>query len=244
MNFAVHGRRGGEYAAYLGAIGTDDGDLIRSSLHAEGIELERLPVEEGPNAFAAVHMDDGANRVWGLCEKGVSLFRLDNADLEYFAGFDLVHTGEISRLDDQLAEVRDRVAISFDFSDRDLEYAAGVLPYLKAAAFSRGNTSDDEVASEFVAAQSSGVELVTITQGSRGATVSHRGENLFAPSVPVDAVDTLGARDAFVSRLAYRVLTGVPLAQAASDPAQHSALLCGTRGAFGHARTTTREIPS
>ncbi|MBN9548211.1 MAG: carbohydrate kinase, partial [Alphaproteobacteria bacterium] len=57
-------------------------------------------------------------------------------------------------------------------------------------------------------------------------------------------VDTLGAGDAFVSRLAYRVLTGVSLAEAASDAAQYSALICGTRGAFGHARPITREIPS
>ena len=246
VNFAVHARRSGAHAAYLGVIGTDgDGDLIRSSLQAEGVELERLRVETGPSAFATVHMDDdGNNRKWGLCEKGVSVFRLDSADLEYLAGFDLVHTGETSRLDDQLAQVRDRVAISFDFSERDLDYAAGVLPYLKAAAFSRGHASDDEVARVLAAAQSAGVELVTITQGARGATVSHKGQTLFAPSVPVDAVDTLGAGDAFVSRLVYRVLSGVSLGQAASDAAQYAALICGTRGAFGHARPITREIPA
>ncbi|RWC61787.1 MAG: carbohydrate kinase [Mesorhizobium sp.] len=246
VNFAVHARRSGAHAAYLGVIGTDaDGDLIRSSLQAEGIELERLRVEEGPNAFATVHMDDnGNNRRWGLCEKGVSMFRLDSADLDYLAGFDLVHTGETSRLDSQLPDIRERTAISFDFSERNLEYAAGVLPYLRAAAFSRGSAGDDEVGRVLDAAQSAGVELVTITQGARGATVCHKGEILFAPAVPVEAVDTLGAGDAFVSRLAYRVLTGVSLAEAASDAAQYSALICGTRGAFGHARPITREIPS
>ena len=246
VNFAVHARRSGASAAYVGVIGTDaDGDLIRSSLQAEGIELEQLRVEEGPNAFATVHMDDdGNNRKWGLCEKGVSMFQLNPADFDYLAGFDLVHTGETSRLDSQLPEIRERVAISFDFSDRDLEYAAGVLPYLKAAAFSRANAGDGEVAHVLDVAQSAGVELVTITRGARGATVCHKGEILFVPAVPVDAVDTLGAGDAFVSRLACRVLTGVPLAEATIDAAQYSALICGTRGAFGHARPITREIPS
>jgi fructoselysine 6-kinase len=246
VNFAVHAQRSGMSAAYLGVIGTDsDGDLIRSSLQAEGIELTRLRVKDGPNAFATVHMDDdGGNRVWGLCEKGVSLFRLGDADLDYLAGFDLVHTGETSRLDSQLPEIRERVAISFDFSDRDLDYAAAVLPYLKVAAFSRGDAGDDEVARVLDAAASAGVELVTVTQGARGATVFHKGETLFVPSVPVDAIDTLGAGDAFVSRLACRVLTGVSLAEAARDAAQYSALICGTRGAFGHARPITREIPA
>jgi len=246
VNFAVHARRSGAHAAYLGVIGTDaDGDLVRSSLQAEGVELTRLRVKDGPNAFATVHMDDdGRNRVWGLCEKGVSLFRLDHADLDYLAGFDLVHTGETSRLDDQLPEIRERVAVSFDFSDRDLEYARRVLPHLKVAAFSRGNAGEDEVKRVLDASLSAGVELVTVTHGSRGATVCHKGEVLFAPAVPVDAVDTLGAGDAFVGRLACRVLAGLPLAEAAADAAQYSALICGTRGAFGHARPITREIPA
>lgn len=246
VNFAVHARRSGAEAAYIGVIGTDaEGDLIRSSLQAEGVDLARLRVEDGPSAFATVHMDDsGNNRQWGLCEKGVSMFRLDGADLDYLAGFDLVHTGETSQLEGQLAQIRERVAISFDFSERGLDYAAGVLPYLKVAAFSRGNAGNEEVARVLDAAQASGVELITVTQGARGATVCHKGEVLFAPAVPVDAVDTLGAGDAFVSRLACRVLAGMPLGEAARDAAQYSALICGTRGAFGHARPITREIPS
>lgn len=245
VNFAVHAQRSGMHAAYLGVIGTDsDGDLIRSSLQAEGVDLKHLRVQQGPNAFATVHMDDdGNNRTWGLCEKGVSMFRLDNADLEYLRGFDLIHTGETSRLDTQLAEIRQRVPISFDFSNRDLDYAAGVLPYVKVAAFSRSDASEAEIAHVLDIAHSAGVNLVTITQGARGATVSHKGEVLFVPAVPVDAVDTLGAGDAFVARLACRVLTGVPLADAGKDAAKYSALICGTRGAFGHARPITREIP-
>ncbi len=246
VNFAVHAQRSGMNAAYLGVIGTDsDGDLIRSSLQAEGVELKHLRVKEGPNAFATVHMDDdGNNRKWGLCEKGVSMFQLDSADLDYLGGFDLAHTGETSQLDGQLPVIRERVAISFDFSDRSLDYAAGVLPYVRVAAFSRSNANDDEIARLLDAAVSAGVELITVTQGAKGATVCHRGNVLFAPAVPVDAVDTLGAGDAFVSRLACRVLTGVSLKEAASEGAQYAALICGTRGAFGHARPITREIPA
>lgn len=246
VNFAVHAQRSGMDAAYIGVIGTDaDGDLIRSSLQAEGVELKHLRVKEGPNAFATVHMDeDGNNRVWGLCEKGVSMFQLDNADLEYLGGFDLAHTGETSKLDSQLPAMRERVAISFDFSDRSLEYAAAVLPYVKVAAFSRSGASDDDVQRVLDTAVSAGVELVTVTQGARGATVCHKGNVLFAPAVPVDAVDTLGAGDAFLSRLACRVLAGVTLNEAARDGARYAAHICGTRGAFGHARPITREIPA
>jgi fructoselysine 6-kinase len=246
VNFAVHARRSGARAAYLGVIGTDaEGDLIRSSLQAEGVELTRLRIKEGSSAFATVHMDNGGGgRVWGRCEKGVSMFQLDSDDLDYLAGFDLVHTGETSQLEHHLPELHGRVDISFDFSERDLDYAAEVLPYLKIAAFSRGDADEEEVARVLGAAQAAGVELITVTQGARGATVCHKGEVVFSPAVPVDAVDTLGAGDAFVSRLACRILGGAPLAEAAGDAAQYAAIICGTRGAFGHARPITREIPA
>jgi fructoselysine 6-kinase len=246
VNFAVHAKRSGMEAAYLGVIGADlDGDLVRSSLEAEGVDLTRLRVKDGPNAFATVHMDDdGCNRVWGRCEKGVSLFELDNADLEYLAGFDLVHTGETSRLDSQLPQIRERVAISFDFSDRGLDYAKDVLPFVSVAAFSGSDASEDDVARMIDTARSAGVELITITHGARGATVHHKGQTLFVPSIPVDAVDTLGAGDAFVARLACRVLTGIPLAEAGQGAAQYSAQVCGARGAFGHARTIIETIPA
>jgi fructoselysine 6-kinase len=242
VNFAVHARRSGIDAAYLGVIGTDaEGDLIRSSLQAEGVDLQRLRVKEGPSAFATVHMDDdGGNRKWGLCEKGVSMFQLDDADLEYLSGFDLVHTGETSRLDTQLPALRERTTISFDFSERDLAYAASILPYLKVAAFSRGNAAEDEIRRVLDTALAAGAELITVTQGARGATVCHKGEVLFVPAVPVDALDTLGAGDAFVSRFVCQALTGIPLTDAASDAAQYAAFICSTRGAFGHARPITK----
>jgi fructoselysine 6-kinase len=245
VNFAVHARRSGVDAAYLGVIGTDvEGDLVRSSLQAEGIEIVRLRVSEGQTAFATVHMNDnGNNRKWGLCDKGVSMFQLESVDLDYLSGFDLIHTGETSKLDNQLPAIRERTAISFDFSERDLGYAAKVFPYVKVAAFSRGGASADEVARVINAAQEAGVELVTVTQGALGATVCHKGQVHFAPSVPVDSVDSLGAGDAFVSRLVCRLLTGMSLVEAASDASRYSALVCGIRGAFGHARPITREIP-
>jgi fructoselysine 6-kinase len=246
VNFAVHARRSGADAGYLGVIGSDaEGDLIRSSLQAEGVDLARLRVENGSSAFATVHMDsDGGNRSWGLCEKGVSLFQLNDTDLDYLAGFDLVHTGETSGLEDQLPALRERASISFDFSERDLEYAQGVMPYLKAAAFSRSKASEADVARILHAAEAAGVELVTITQGVRGATACYKGDVLFAPATPVDVLDTLGAGDAFVSRLACRVFTGASLSEAVGDASQYSAFICRTRGAFGHARSIMHEIPA
>ena len=97
-----------------------------------------------------------------------------------------------------------------------------------------------EFACVLVAAYSVGLDLRRITQ-ARAFTVSHKGETVFGPSVPDDAVGTRGAGDAFVGR---RVPSGASLAQAASAAAQYAGLICGTRGAFSPARPITREILS
>jgi fructoselysine 6-kinase len=241
VNFAVHARRSGCEAAYLGVVGTDaEADLVVSSLRAEGVETARLRVVDGQNAFATVLMDEKKHREWGVCEKGVSMFALDADDLAYLAGFDLVHTGETSRLDGQLAGIEARTRISFDMSSRDLAYAETVLPHLWGAAFSRAHAADDEVAATIARAHAAGVELVTVTQGDRGATVSLRGRRHFEPAAPADIVDTLGAGDAFVARLAVRVLGGAGLEEAAREAAEYSARICEVAGAFGHARAIAR----
>src|SRR6266567_910604 len=89
VNVAVHARRSGAETAFIGVIGTDDeGDLVISSLLSVGVSTDRVRRAEGQTAFATVYTDEAGNRSFGLCEKGVSLFLPDEADLDYLAGFD------------------------------------------------------------------------------------------------------------------------------------------------------------
>ena len=144
LNVAVYARRFGIESAYLGAIGDDvAGRHVLSAMRAEHLDLIRLRVIPGPNAFAEVTLR-GGNREFTGGSAGVSKFRLDPEDLDYLAGFDLLHSSESSYLEDQLALLASVRPISFDFSvRRDPAYIRPLLPHVAIAEFSLADLDDD-----------------------------------------------------------------------------------------------------
>ncbi len=77
-----------------------------------------------------------------------------------------------------------------------------------------------------------GPRSVVITLGAEGALVAVRaGERVRVPSVPVEAVDTTGAGDAFTAALAWRLGAGESLAEAAAYAARVGAAAVTRAGA-------------
>ncbi|MEV7867347.1 ribokinase [Streptomyces sp. NPDC088124] len=76
-----------------------------------------------------------------------------------------------------------------------------------------------------------GPRSVVITLGSRGALVADARTTALVPSVPVRAVDTTGAGDAFTAALAWRLGTGEELATAAAYAARVGAVSVTRAGA-------------
>ncbi len=105
VNVAVHTRRLGAPAAYIGAVGTDEaGEVVLGSLRAEGVDTTRTRVVDGPNAYAVVQVVDG-NRVFAHGDLGISVFELSEEDLAFAKGFEIVHTGECSNVEGQLGRL-------------------------------------------------------------------------------------------------------------------------------------------
>ncbi len=245
VNVAVHARRSGARAAYLGVLGRDDaGDLIESSLRTEGIELDRMRRVAGQTAFATVFTDHEGNRSFGLCRKGVSLFQPDADDLAYLRGFDVVHLCETIRMEPSLPRIAEVAAISYDFSDRDNEYAADLLPSVTVATFSRPNSSAVEVGEQVAWAHARGARYVVVTRGAAGAVISDGSCLHRQPAAPAHVVDTLGAGDSFIARLVVRLWEGVPLPAAAAAAAAYSAEVCAMPGGFGYGRTLLAPEPT
>ena len=238
VNVAVHARRSGAEAAYVGVLGTDDaGDLVESSLRSEGIELDRMRRADGETAFATVYTDEEGNRSFGLCLKGVSLFQPDEDDLAYLRSFDIVHLCETIRMEQSLPQIAAAAAVSYDFSDRDNEYAEPLLAHISVATFSRPQSSDAEVDAQIAWAHSRGARYVIVTRGARGSVISDGTRTHVQPAAPAKVVDTLGAGDSFIARLVVRLWEGVELPVAAAEAAVYSAEVCGVAGGFGYGRT-------
>ena len=237
LNVTVAARRGGVEAAYVGAVGTDDaGRTIRAALDEEGVRTDRLRIIEGPNAYSVVELQ-GGDRRFVAYDLGVSRFSLDDADLEYLAQFDCIHSVARSGTEEQLQDMSRVARLSFDFSDRPREYYEPLLDKIWMACFS--GTGLDPVGVDDLTrrALAAGPEIVLVTEGPRGASISTAwGEAVHVGAVPVEPLDTLGAGDAVIGTVLAGVLRGDDLGALMSSAMFVAAHICAHHGAFGHGR--------
>ena len=209
VNVAVLAHRYGHPAAYLGWLGQDQrGVLILDSLAQEGIDTSYCRiVEGGATSFSQVTLVDG-DRVFGGSSHGVSTqIALNQADFAYIGGFDLVHTSVYSHLEGQIADLKQTSRrLSFDFSQRlEPDYLKRILPYVDIAFFSLADVSPAEMDALMQQAYALGPALIVMTRGKDGSWVFDGTQIYHQGIIPVKAVDTLGAGDAFAARFFSRV---------------------------------------
>jgi fructoselysine 6-kinase len=248
VNVAVHTRRLGAPAAYIGAVGTDEaGEVVLGSLREEGVDTSRTRVVDGPNAYAVVHVVDG-NRVFAHGDLGISVFELSDEDLAFARGFEIVHTGECSNVEGQLGRLAQAATrLSFDFSERDWDYIESIAPLADIAIRSAPGADPETAIEEARRLQALGPATVAVTLGSGGAVVLD-GEGAWTAAAPAgDIVDTLGAGDAFIARLLLGLSRQEPLADLVGAATSYATETCASFGAFGHAtplEPSTRTTPA
>jgi len=165
----------------------------------------------------------------------VSRFVLDEAALASAATFDLVHTGDCSMIEDQVAALAGRAPVSFDFSvHREPAYAEPLLPHVTIACFSASDL-DDEATMDFLAGVvRRGPRLVLATRGTAPALLYDGRRTWRQPVLSSEVVDTLGAGDSFIGRFLVGVVRDEDPAANLLAAARAAAKTCGHYGAFGH----------
>jgi fructoselysine 6-kinase len=236
VNVAVHAVRLGFGSAYIGAVGTvPAGEVVLNSLRKEGVDTARIRVVDGPNAYAVVEIVDG-NRVFAKGDLGISVFELDDADLAFAQTFEIVHTGECSNLEGQIADLA-RVArtLSFDFSERPWDYIEAIAPQVDVAIKSAPGADREVGFEQAQRLRELGPLTVAVTLGAEGAVISHDGETHWAAAGSSEIVDTLGAGDAFIARLLRGLTRSEPIGELLRAATQYATETCASFGAFGHA---------
>lgn len=206
LNFAVYARMFGIEAGYLGAFGDDEAAIhVYNTAHELGVDLSHCRFHAGENGYAEVRLDDGDRVFIGSNKGGVSKehpLRLTEMDRAYLRGFDIVHTSIFSYVEDALPFIRDAaVFVSMDFSDRaDDAYFRRCVPYVDCACISCGDMSKNEILKQIERICEYGCRHIVIaTRGSKGALVSVDGTLYEQSPCLVDAVDTMGAGDSFIT---------------------------------------------
>ena len=265
VNFAVFARELGLDAAYMGAFGSDELALfLRSELADIGVGLARCVIREGETGVATVEVVDGERVFRGGNNGGVTVREpiiLDDADLAYVKGFDLVHSSVYSTSETQLPVLASSgVLVSYDLSSEDRfrsrEYLAPLAPYLDLALLSCSHLTERQTDELVRAVVGMGVGLALATRGPAGSVLFdgvdiHRvPAALLDPSRPI--ADTMGCGDALLAGVVCSLLEsgwcrGAPPAPSAIDAAlaagsAFAAEQCYVDGAFGHGRRLDAEI--
>ena len=237
LNVAVAARRAGAEAAYLGAVGTDTaGATVLAALREEDVDVHRVRVVEGANAYADVTVI-GGDRVFVGGGIGVSRFRLDADDLAYAATFDLVHTGDCSMLEGQVADLAGRAPLAFDFSThREAAFLDPILPHLSVACFSASDLDEEATLGLLAGAVARGPRLALASRGVLPALLHDGLRTWRQPVIASSVVDTLGAGDSFIGRVLVGVIGSEDPTVFLSAAAEAAARTCGDYGAFGHGR--------
>lgn len=233
-NVAVHARRWGVDAGYIGIVGSDDASaLVRGSLESETVDLSRLRSEPGPNAYTDIYLDTDGNRHFGHHSAPASELLLDEKDLEYLRGCDWLHTGHSSATESQLGAMARVAPVMFDFSHRPLEYADPLLEHITIAAFSRPDLTDAQCRELLDDVCSRGPSTAVVTRGAQ-PTIAWQGTFATQAAHEVVVVDTLGAGDAFIAAFAVNVMRGTSLTAALGAATTYAAESCRHLGAYGH----------
>lgn len=248
LNVPVYARQLGCEGAFVGVLGTDvHAEVIRRAMGATGIDGSRCRTCEGENGYAYINLVDGervfvgSNRCGVLRENPITL---DDADLAYLAGFDVIHADLNSHVETELEKIGSlNIPFSFDFSTRGTEeYFRSVSPHVDYGFIAAGRLSEEECRAKAGLLLEAGCGAVLVTLGAEGSLyVDDLGDIRFVPE-KLDAIDTLGAGDSFIAGFLVHLLRRGHIRDRAPDEDIRAAMAAGsamaartvmTNGAFG-----------
>lgn len=253
VNFAVYAKRIGLDAAYLGVFGNDSiAEHIRCALEDLGICLEHCVVKEGESGYCDVILEGGDRVFQEWNEGGISTKEpmiLGERELSYLGEFDFIHSGCYANTERELPKLRDlKGLVCFDFSDdeefKEEEYLKRVCPYIDFALFSCEDFTEEQMKEFGRHVVDLGAGYVLMTRGEKGQ-LFYDGKEFYTGAVHmVEAVDTMGAGDSFMTAFTMSLLqkgwtkekapTGEEIRESFETAADFSADNCLQEGSFGY----------
>jgi ribokinase len=230
-NQAVAAARLGATVSFVGRVGADEfGRAIRDQLTREGVDVAHLLDDpDRPTGTAAVLVDDaGENAIVGVPGANLGLTPADARDAERLLASSAVVLAPCETMIETLAEAlriahaAGGVCVLNPAPARELP--AGLLSVLDVivpneselrALTDRPTDTLDDVSAAAAVLRARGPRSVIATLGPRGALVVGPEGSHHVAGVPVTAVDTSGAGDAFCGALVTFLAEGMAMVDAA-----------------------------
>lgn len=253
LNFAVYARMiGVSRAAYMGYFGNDDeGEHVIETLREIGVETVKCRQLEGENGYTKVDVEDG-ERIFKYTNyggiRGKTKYILDRFDLEYMRGFDLVHSGNYSFMEEELWKIRkENIQVSFDFSDIfEEDYIKEVCKNITYAFISCPEDPQELIKEKLEKLRNWGVSKAVATRGTKPAA-GFDGTDFYEqePVILAQVEDTMGAGDSFITAFLIEELkqkkTGqTDMQKSLREGTAFAASVCMKKGAFGYGKRYRR----
>lgn len=240
-NQAVAASRLGRSVAFVGCVGADGaGKQLLDALNSDGVAFAGRVIDDVPTGLAMIAVSaDGENSITVSPGTNARLTAADvaaaiekNQPSVVLAQFEvplaaLAACGGSGRLivnpapavepSEELSAILDAASIVVP-NQGELAQLLGVEPAV----------TQDEIVDQ---ARLLPAETVVVTLGAAGALVVDGAQALMVSSVPVAAIDTTAAGDAFCGGLADGIADGLPVAEAAQWAARVAAVAVTRRGA-------------
>jgi len=231
LNVAVHWRRAGFDARYVGTVGRDaEGDIIVDELAKAGLAPGDVERRAGHTAVTLLRERDGDRQI--LFEDlgvGKDYVPTDAQHRSIIAAADWVHLG--TNADARLVRrlTADRIPFSIDLSTAHFGLPLQDVPVVFASGPDDPSAPVEPLIEKL---QAAGAAQVVVTCGSRGAFCSDGGALLHVPAIPVSVVDTCGAGDSFIAGFLAARLDGRSEAAALQKGTADAAETCRYLGGF------------
>jgi len=228
LNQAVACARMGARTAFIGCVGNDSAStMLRDLLNSEGIDTSQLVTVDAPTGRAFITVDASG-------ENTIVIVAGANAHVGQTAITVPSSKVLLAQLEIPL-DVVTRVFAKAQGAIRVLNPApAAVIPseLLSLCDIAVPNETESEAMGGTKYLLGSGVNTVITTLGERGAEISDATSTSAVTPYPVNAIDTVGAGDAFVGALCTELARGETIEHAARTASIAGALATTVHGAM------------
>ncbi|UOF91083.1 aminoimidazole riboside kinase [Fodinisporobacter ferrooxydans] len=228
-NVAVGIAKLGGKSTFLGKVGNDVlGVFLRDTLETHGVDVRQMPLaEEARTGLVFVTLDRSGERSFSFYIQPSADTFLNEQDVKesIFQEHKILHIGSISLIREPARSATKKAVrlakqagmlVSYDPNLRlslweDAATAKeGILSLLGEADVLKLSeeeleflTGHKDLEAGLEALEHYGIPLRFVTMGGEGCMVSFKGKTTHVPAWKVEAIDTTGAGDAFVSGILY-----------------------------------------
>lgn len=223
----------GGNAYFCGKVGDDAfGHFLKQTLQNAGVCTEQLILDPlAPTTLAFVSREADGERDFIFNRGADELLRIEDLHLQKLMAMDIIHFGSATALLSEpfsktYAQLMQTLLLQNHFISFDPNYRANLWkgdterfiekcePFLEAAHFIKmsveellvfARTENFNEALEWISQFDN--KVIAITRGASGTIFIQHGTITIIPSIPVKAIDSTGAGDAFVGAVLYELAT-------------------------------------